>query len=123
MTRLALVLALAFALAFVSTVSAQTVRDIANRGACSTSGLEGISAQLAEAQRCQNPGAFVRFAPHPGISLSSSRVHPYLQASARDALHRAAARTPITINSAFRTLADQYVLYHSGGCGPRRATR
>lgn len=112
MIRLALVLSLLAAPTF-----AQTVRDIANRGACSTSGLEGISAQLAEAQRCQNPGAFVRFAPHPGITLSSSRVHPYLQASARDALHRAAARRAITVNSAFRTLADQYVLYHSGGCG------
>lgn len=112
MIRLALLLSLLSAPAF-----AQTVRDIANRGACSTAGLEGISAQLAEAQRCQNPGAFVRFAPHPGVSLSSSRIHPYLQASARDALHRAAARSPITINSAFRTLADQYVLYHSGGCG------
>ena len=116
MTRLGLALLLSLPMLSLP-VAAQTVRDIANRGACSTAGLEGISAQLAEAQRCQNPGAFVRFAPHPGITLSSSRVHPYLQASARDALHRAAARRAITINSAFRTLADQYVLYHSGGCG------
>ena len=99
------------------TADAQTVDDVARRGACSTSGLEGISAQLAEAQRCLRPGAFVRFAPHPGVTLSSSRVHPYLQASARDALHAAAARGSLRINSAFRTLADQYVLYHSGGCG------
>lgn len=112
MIRLAVLLALVSAPAF-----AQTVRDIANRGACSTAGVEALSAQLAEAQRCQNPGAFVRFAPHPNITLSSSRVHPYLQASARDALHRAAARRSITVNSAFRTLADQYVLFHSGGCG------
>jgi len=97
--------------------SAQTVRDISARGACSTAGVEGISRQLAEAQMCIRPGAFVRFAPHPGITLTSSRVHPYAQATARDALHRAAARTPIQVNSAFRTLADQYVLYHSGGCG------
>ena len=97
--------------------SAQTVNDIARRGACSTAGLEGISRQLADYQMCMRPDAFVRFAPHEGISLTSSRVHPYLQASARDALWRAAARTPIQINSAFRTLADQYVLYHSGGCG------
>lgn len=97
--------------------AAQSVRTIAGRGACSTSGVEGLSRQLAEAQRCLNPSAFVRFAPHPGITLSSSRIHPYLQASARDALHRAAARRAITVNSAFRTIADQYVLYHSGGCG------
>jgi len=66
---------------------------------------------------CLRPDAFVTFAPHAGISLSSSGVRPYLQASARDALWAAAAKTPLTINSAFRTLADQYVLYYSGGCG------
>lgn len=101
----------------VSSSTAQTVRDIAGRGACSTAGVEAISRQLAEAQMCIRPGAFVRFAPHPGITLTSSRVHPFAQASARDALHRAAARTPFSVNSAFRTVADQYVLYHSGGCG------
>lgn len=100
-----------------ASASAQTVQDISNRGACSTAGVEAISAQLSEAQRCLNPSAFVRFAPHPGITLQSARVHPYAQASARDALHRAAADVPLTINSAFRTVADQYVLYNSGGCG------
>ena len=110
-------LLLATLAALAAPASAQSVRDIARRGACSTSGVEGISRQLADAQMCIRPGAFVRFAPHPGITLSSSRIHPYAQASARDALHRAAARTPLTVNSAFRTLADQYVLYHSGGCG------
>jgi hypothetical protein len=98
-------------------VRAQTVRDLANRGECSTAGLEGLSRQLAEAQRCLRPGAFVSFAPAPGITLQTSRVHPYLQATARDALHAAASRVAITVTSAFRTLADQYVLYHSGGCG------
>jgi len=97
--------------------SAQTVREIAARGACSTSGIEGISAQLTEAQICMYPGAFVAFAPHGGITLTSSRVHPLLQASARDALWAASARTSLQITSAFRTLADQYVLYHSGACG------
>lgn len=96
---------------------AQTVADLAARGLCSTSGLSGISDQLAEAQMCLRPNAFVSFAPHAGVSLSSSGVRPFLQASARDALWAAAAKTPLTINSAFRTLADQYVLYYSGGCG------
>lgn len=98
-------------------LQAQTVQDISNRGACSTAGVEVISAQLSEAQRCLNPSAFVRFAPHPGVTLQSARVHPYAQASARDAIHRAAGDVPLTINSAFRTVADQYVLHNSGGCG------
>lgn len=113
-----LVCALALGVCVVgASASAQTVRDISNRGACSTAGVEAISAQLSEAQRCLNPSAFVRFAPHPGITLQSERVHPYAQASARDAIHRAAADVPMTINSAFRTVADQYVLHNSGGCG------
>ena len=104
-------------LCFCEVAFAQTVRDISNRGACSTAGVEVLSAQLSEAQRCLNPSAFVRFAPHPGVTLASGRVHPYAQASARDAIHRAAAAVPMTINSAFRTVADQYVLHNSGGCG------
>lgn len=100
-----------------SMANAQTVQGIAGRGACSTSGVEGLSRQLAEEQMCLRPGGFVRFAPHPNITLSSARVHPYAQASAANAIRAAADGQPITINSAFRTLADQYVLYHSGGCG------
>ena len=115
--RLVSSLALFAALLLALPARAQTVADLAARGECSTAGLEGLSRQLAEAQMCLRPGAFVEFAPHAGITLTSSRIHPYLQASARDALWAAAARTPIRVNSAFRTLADQYVLYHSGGCG------
>lgn len=104
-------------MAQASFAEAQTVADLARRGQCSTAGLEGISRQLAEAQMCLRPGQFVRFAPHPNITLTSSRVHPYLQASARDALWSAAASGEIRVTSAFRTLADQFVLYESGGCG------
>lgn len=115
MARLTLV-ALSLALVVAPVAHAQTVDDVAARGACSTSGIEGLSAQLVEAQMCAEPGAFVEFAPRAGISLTSSRIHPYLQRSARDAVWAAASSVSIEINSAFRTLADQYVLYHSGGC-------
>lgn len=100
-----------------SVAEAQTVDGISDRGACSTSGVEGLSRQLAEEQMCLRPGGFVRFAPHPNITLSSGRVHPYAQAAAAMAIQTAASSRPLTINSAFRTLADQYVLFHSGGCG------
>ncbi len=104
------------ALLLSSSVHAQTVGDIAGRRRCSTAGIEGLSRQLAETQVCLNPDAFVRFAPHDGIRLSSGRVHPYMSSQGRRALWNAAASTPLTINSAFRTLADQYVLYHSRAC-------
>ncbi len=100
-----------------SAVGATTVSNVAARRACSTAGVEGISRQLAEMQACLRPGGFVRFDDHPNITVTSSRVHPYLQSRARSALHRAADSGTIRINSAFRTVADQYVLYHSGACG------
>jgi MYXO-CTERM domain-containing protein len=104
-------------LAAASAASAQTVATVAARRQCSTAGVEGLSRQLVETQICRFPGVFVNAAPHPGINLSSSRVFSLAQASARDALWAAARTTPLTVNSMFRTLADQYVLHHSGACG------
>ena len=97
--------------------SAQTVAAVAARHQCSTAGVVGISRQLVDTQLCMYPGAFVNAAPHAGINLSDSRLFTLAQAATRDALWAAARTTPLTINSMFRTLADQYVLYHSGACG------
>jgi len=104
-------------LAASSAASAQTVANVAARGQCSTAGVVGISRQLVDTQLCMFPGAFVNAAPHAGINLSDSRLFTLAQAATRDALWAAARTTPLTINSMFRTLADQYVLYHSGACG------
>lgn len=114
--RRALPLALTL-LALPPVASAQTVATVAARRECSTAGVVGISRQLVETQTCMFPGVFVNAAPHTGINLSSSRIFSLAQSSARDALWSAARTTPLTINSMFRTLADQYVLYHSGACG------
>ncbi len=103
--------------ASASATSAQSVATVAARGQCSTAGVVGISRQLVDTQVCMFPGVFVSAAPHAGITLSEARIFSLAQASARDALWTAARTTPLTINSMFRTLADQYVLYHSGGCG------
>ncbi|MGE3636588.1 MAG: hypothetical protein AB7P00_42185, partial [Sandaracinaceae bacterium] len=117
-SRAAVVLAalssVAISFASARLASAQSVQSVADRHQCSTSGVVGLSNQLAEEQSCLRPGSFVSFAPHAGITLSSSHIHAFMQASARDALHRAAAAHALTINSAFRTLADLYVLDHSG---------
>ncbi len=114
MRRVALTLSL---LAAAPLASAQTVANVAARGECSTAGVVGVSRQLVDTQICMFPGVFVNVAPHAGVTLSESRIFSLAQASARTALWNAAAVTPIRINSMFRTLADQYVLYHSGGCG------
>ncbi|MEO0321896.1 MAG: peptidoglycan DD-metalloendopeptidase family protein [Myxococcota bacterium] len=92
-----------------------TIREVAASlgSSCSTDGGDGLGRQLAETQMCLFPDAFVRFAPHPGITLRHPRVRPYAQATARDAIHAAAAVTPLEINSAFRPVSDQYLLFES----------
>jgi MYXO-CTERM domain-containing protein len=82
---------------------------------CSTAGGEGLSLQLVDVQRCLHPGQFVSFA-NANITATSARVHLVAQASARDALQTAAAQVPLQINSGFRPLSDQYLLWGSGQC-------
>jgi hypothetical protein len=81
--------------------------------ACSTAGTEGISAQLLDEMECLSDGALVQVV-HPNVVLTSTRVHAYLSPEGRDALLSVAASRPVQINSALRTIAEQYVL--SRGC-------
>jgi hypothetical protein len=104
------------ALATAGAAEAQTVQQVAAQGMCSTAGVSQLSDQLVQVQMCISPGTFVAFTPHAGVTLTSAQIHPYLLATSRDALWTAAASVPLQVNSAFRTLADQYVLYYSGGC-------
>lgn len=80
---------------------------------CTTAGTEGLSTQLLEEMLCLADGALVEVS-HPNVVPTSSRVHLLLSPEGRDMLLRAAASSRIEINSAFRTLAEQYVLYR--GC-------
>ena len=110
---------LAFVLLVAAPASAQTVDDVVarHRGGCTTAGFEGLSEQLVRSHLCAYPGSVDEFAPYPGITLTSSRVHPLATSETVRALHAAADRTGLSVNSAFRTLVQQYALYHEGGCG------
>lgn len=110
----AVLVALLPATAFAQTVDAVVA---SHRGGCTTAGFEGLSEQLVRSHLCAFPGSVAEFAPHAGITLTSSRVHALGTAETVAALHAAAARTPLSVNSAFRTLVQQYALYHEGGCG------
>lgn len=100
----------------VSAAHAQTMSQVAaGQTACTTAGGEGLSSQLVDVQRCLHPGQFVSFA-NANITATSARVHLVAQASARDALQAAAAVVPLQVNSAFRPLSDQYLLWASGNC-------
>ncbi len=100
-----------------TTVSEVTVGSLRGNPACSTAGAEGLSAQLVDEVVCLSAGRLVPFAPAAGITLTNPRIHPLSSPAARDGIQRAAARTPLRINSALRTLVEQYLLYTSAGCG------
>jgi len=104
------------AVSFAPAVHAPSVGSVARPSGCTTSGVRGISAQLVATQIRMRPTLFVCVSGR-GITCSLSPVHPLMTDSARDAIVRAASSWAITVDSMFRTLADQYVLFHSGACG------
>ena len=101
------------------TASAATVADYAYSG-CSTSVVLGLSRQIADEIGCEHPGGLEAFDEAGGIVLTSSSVLPYLEADAKTHLEQVAASHTVQVNSAFRTLAQQYLLYRwyvNGRCG------
>jgi uncharacterized protein (TIGR03382 family) len=92
---------------------------VSQAGGCSTTIVAGLSKQLIAEQNCIRPDALVSFAGMAGLSLGAA-VNPFLEPPARDALGRAVATMAgtVNINSALRTLAQQYLLYKwQGTCG------
>jgi N-acetylmuramoyl-L-alanine amidase len=73
-----------------------------------TKGIAGISTQLC-AQAVSM--GFMTKVNHPNIKIDSdSLVHLYLQPAAAAALVKVAAKKPIVVSTAYRTLAQQYIL-------------
>ena len=88
---------------------------------CTTTSVKGLSEQIVDEMNCMKPGSFDRIDNIAKASLGSA-VFPFLQTPAKKSLAAAiAARgTTMSINSAFRTVAQQYLLYawYKGGrCG------
>jgi len=104
---------------FGSTESASTVADFAGSG-CSTSVVIGLSRQIAEEANCENPGSMVEFPTGGNITITSNAVLPFLAQDAKDDLVAASAAGSLAVNSALRTVAQQYLLYRwyqQGRCG------
>lgn len=78
---------------------------------CSTSVLAGLSQQLVDAVNCARPETLVVFSS-PNVVVGAA-VFPYLQPPAKDSLLAAVVDHggSMQVNSAFRTLAQQYLLY------------
>ena len=79
---------------------------------CATVSVKGLSVQLVEEVQCLRPNTFMKIDNTPGLALGVS-VFPYMQTSAAKALVAAQKARGVTmsINSAVRTLAQQYLLY------------
>lgn len=87
---------------------------------CSTSIVLGVSRQIADEMVCMAPEALVRFEEGDGITFTGAAVLPYLAPEAATALRAVAAGASLSINSGFRTVAQQYLLYRwkqQGRCG------
>ncbi|MBX7101050.1 MAG: carboxypeptidase regulatory-like domain-containing protein [Myxococcaceae bacterium] len=94
--------------------------NVGAAGGCDTSIVRGLTAQLYAEMNCIAPNTMVNFTG-PNISITSP-VEPYLAPPASAAMKRAVAAsgTNITINSAWRSVAQQYLLYKwwkAGQCG------
>jgi hypothetical protein len=87
---------------------------------CTTSVVLGLSRQIAEEVGCMSPGALTDFAPTANLIFSSNAVLPYLSDKAKTDLLKVAETRTVQINSGFRTVAQQYLLYRwkqLGRCG------
>jgi Synergist-CTERM protein sorting domain-containing protein len=79
---------------------------------CSTSKVIGLARQIADEVDCMSgANTLVRFKPTSRIKFTSSAVLPYLNASAKNDLTAAGNAATLQINSGYRTLPQQYLLY------------
>jgi hypothetical protein len=88
---------------------------------CSTTSVKGLATQLVAEIQCMRPGSMKSIDGVAGLSLGAA-VFPFLQTPAADALFAAQKDrgTTMSINSALRTLPQQYLLYRwykAGLCG------
>ena len=96
-----------------------------NAGACSTRVVLGLSEQIIDEINCISPGSLVRVSGG-GIVNSGSAMLPYFTAEAAAGLRAAARERSISIVSAYRTVAQQYLLRKWASrrrCGVRLAAR
>lgn len=87
---------------------------------CSTASVLGLSKQIAEEISCANPTSLTRFVAGGNLQITSNAVLPYLSATGKADLTAVSQTRVVQVNSAFRTVAQQYLLYQwyqRGRCG------
>lgn len=101
------------------TAQAATVSTYVSSG-CSTAVVLGLSKQISDEISCLDSTLLRRFEPTTRLQLTSNAVLPYLGSKAKTDLEAVAATRTVQINSAFRTVVQQYLLYRwyqQGRCG------
>jgi hypothetical protein len=98
---------------FGTTSAALSLSALASGNGCSTAGAERLSNQILDELLCLLDGRLVPVS-HPNLVPSHPRVHLVLSPAARTALLAVAASQRLTINSALRTISEQYLLWR--GC-------
>lgn len=87
---------------------------------CSTATVIGLSKQIADEVGCANPTSLTKFTAGGNLQITSNAVLPYLAENAKTDVMAVAQTRVVQINSAFRTVAQQYLLYQwyrQGRCG------
>lgn len=87
---------------------------------CSTATVRGLSLQIAREVDCMTSNSLVPFAASSRIKFASSAVLPYLHGNAKADLIDAGNKATLVVNSGYRTVAQQYLLYRwdqLGRCG------
>lgn len=93
---------------------------------CSTSVVLGLSKQIAEEVGCMSPGSLVALEAGGNLVFSSNAVLPYMHETAKTDLLKVSATRTVQVNSGFRTVAQQYLLYRwyqLGRCGISAAAK
>jgi hypothetical protein len=99
----------------------RTVGELSRSGACSTAPAAPLTRQIAAELACLRPGVFTRIDGTPNVTLGAA-ANPFLQPSAAAAMATAARTRSLTVNSTWRSVAQQYLLKSwEGRCGIRLA--
>jgi MYXO-CTERM domain-containing protein len=93
---------------------------------CATSVVMGLSKQIADEVSCLAPNGLVKFASSANLRFTNNSVMPYVHSGAKADLEKVAETRVVQVNSAYRTVAAQYLLYRwfqLGRCGIPAAAR
>jgi uncharacterized protein (TIGR03382 family) len=87
---------------------------------CSTAVVLGLSKQIADEVSCANPTGLVKLTIGGNLQITSNSVMAYLSMKAKTDIEAVAQGRVVRINSAYRTVPSQYLLYRwyqLGRCG------